>query len=244
MRKAAVVAIVNLVVFGGFAGLQRYFASQPEGVEKGFVVAAVGPSEKLQNMLLGQAGKEKPPEPVVPVTPPPPIISASEKAMGDLTVSMASADPAERLRGAMAALQSPEPSLVAAAIDRLYRSGDPALRSLAIRQLLLQRKGARMPLLAVAATPDEPEFANALQAIGFTVTKLDETSGTFEGNLCAALAMSGAVNRSGVTITTRCKIAGAESNVMMTLQPTDDYRLAGEARNDQGESARIDLPLQ
>ena len=55
--------------------------------------------------------------------------------------------------------------------------------------------------------------------------------------------MAGAVNRSGVTISVRCKIGDAERNVVATLQPTDAYLLAGEARTDSGQSVRIELPL-
>ena len=55
--------------------------------------------------------------------------------------------------------------------------------------------------------------------------------------------MTGAVNRSGVTMSARCKIGDKELPIVLVLQPTDDFQLTGEARDDQGHVAKVQAPL-
>lgn len=148
-----------------------------------------------------------------------------------------------RLRGGVIALTERDPAVIAAVIDTLYRSPDPAVRQLAVKRLLTQRRGARMPLLAVAGNADSQAFANALQGAGLTIRAINETSGAFDGGLCAATGMSGAVNRNGVTISTRCKTGATDGATVLVLQATDAYLLVGEARNDQGQTAKVEVPL-
>jgi hypothetical protein len=51
------------------------------------------------------------------------------------------------------------------------------------------------------------------------------------------------VNRSGVTMSGKCKVGDAEQTVVLTLTPTDDFQLSGEARDDKGRVARVSAPL-
>ncbi len=68
-------------------------------------------------------------------------------------------------------------------------------------------------------------------------------AGAFEGGLCGPTGMTGAVARSGVTINTKCKTGDTPGDTVLVLSPTDDYKLVGEARNDRGQTARVELPL-
>jgi hypothetical protein len=254
MRAAAGCALVSVIVFGGFAVLQRYVAPQPAGEKRGFVAALVPPAIDLQRVLLAEAAKREEilkdvatPEAQVAAAPPPPppgpTLTPSQQALYDLNVALASADPAQRLNAGVEALKSADPAILTPAIDTLYRSKDPALRQLAVAKIISQRKGARVPILAVAAAPETQAFANALQGSGLSIKTVNAATGAFEGGLCGAGDMAGNVSRLGVTFSGECRLGDATTKVLVTLQPTDDFRLSGEARNDQGQTVRVDLPL-
>jgi hypothetical protein len=236
-------SIVGVLTFGGVFGLQRFVAPRDDGVRNGVFTTLLPPLRGLQHVLLTEAPRwdgRPPSEPADAAAVPPPPLSAAEQTLRTLSAALASNDPADRLRGGVAALGENDPAVLAAVIDKLYRSGDPAVRQLAVKRLLLQRRGTRMPLIAVASNAEAQGFANALQTM--TIRSLNETSGAFDGALCAP-GMSGAVNRNGVTISARCKIGDGERNIVATLQPTDEYLLVGDARNDLGQTVRLELPL-
>lgn len=236
LRPIAGFALANALACGALMGLW-YIAPKPAATERG-VIATLAPfGGTLQSILIAK----KPP--AQPAGPPAPVLTETERAMQEMAKGLAAADPAERVRSGVEALRNDDPALVAAAVDRLYRSTDPALRQLAVKRLLSLRRGARMPLLAVAPTEDAQAFANALQGVGLTIRSLNETSGAFDGGLCAPTGMAGTVNRTGVTISARCKIGDADRNILLVLQSTDDFRLVGDARNDAGQSVKVELPL-
>lgn len=238
LRAVSGFALLNALACAALIGL-GYVAPQPAATERG-VVATIAPYGKtLQDVLVAPQPEALPLAEVAAA----PVLSHSEQAMQALATGIASADPAERLRAGVTVLASTDDAVIAAALDKLYRSNDPALRQIAIKRLLTMRRGARMPLLAIAATPDAQPFANALQGVGLTVRSLNETSGAFDGGLCAPTGMAGTVNRSGVTISARCKVGDTDRNTFLVLQPTDDFRLVGDARNDAGQSVKVELPL-
>ena len=248
LRPVAAFALVNAVACGVMIGLW-YIAPKPAASERGVVASllpfgetaqAIVVSDKTQTVVpaLQQISVETA---AAPARPPAPLTPADEKQQALLT-ALASADPAARLRGSLVALTERDPATIAGVIDTLYRSPDPAVRQLAVKRLLTQRRGARLPLLAVAANAESQAFANALQGAGLTVRAINETSGAFDGTLCAP-GMSGAVNRSGVTISAKCKTGATDGATVLTLQSTDDYKLVGEARNDQGQTAKVEVPL-
>ncbi|MDZ4776753.1 MAG: hypothetical protein SGJ23_08210 [Alphaproteobacteria bacterium] len=242
LRPLAGFAIVSAIVFGAFAGLQNFVAPKPSGPAKGFLATVLPPAADVQALALS-ALTPKADVVVAPAGVAAPTLSEAQKAMQDLATGIASPDPAERLRAGLNALDSEDDAVVAASVDKLYRTNDPALRQIAVKRLLSMRRGARMPLLAVAATEDAQSFANALQGVGLTIRSLNETSGAFDGGLCTPTGMAGTVNRTGVTISARCKIGADDRNTVLVLQPTDDFRLVGDARNDAGQSVRVELPL-
>jgi hypothetical protein len=238
LRSVAGFALLNALACALFVGLW-YIAPKPSATERG-VFATLAPfGDTLQSVLVAPHPKG-PPQVETAAAP---VLSVSAQAMQALTTGLASADPAERLRAGLTALASEDDAVVAASLDKLYRTNDPALRQIAVKRLLSMRRGARMPLLAIAPTPDAQPFANALQGVGLTIRALNETSGAFDGGLCAPTGMAGTVNRTGVTISARCKVGGEDRNTVLVLQPTDDFRLIGDARNDAGQSVRVELPL-
>jgi hypothetical protein len=247
-------SLISLAAFGGVFGLQRFAEPESDGVRNGFFTTVLPPARGFQQILLREAPRldGRPPVAagapmtVAPAAAPTPVVSEAapmdEKRKALLT-ALASADPAVRLRGGIAALNERDPATLAGVIDTLYRSPDPAIRQLAVKRLIAQRRGARMPLLATPASPDAQALANALQAAGLTVRTINETSGAFDGGLCGPAGMTGAVNRSGVTMSGRCKVGDADAALVLVLAPTDDFQLAGEARDDKGRVARVQLPL-
>lgn len=241
LRPLAGFALASALAFGAFTALQFHLAPQPSGHERGFLVTTLPPLAGVQRGALSLLHFGPDEAPVVIAAAP--QLTASEQALADLNKGLASPDPAERLRAGVEVLGNENDAVVAAAVDKLYRTNDPALRQLAVKRLLSMRRGARMPLLATASTPETQAFANALQGVGLTVRALNETSGAFDGGLCAPTGMAGTVNRTGVTIAARCKIADADHNTVLVLQPTDDFRLVGDARNDMGQSVKVELPL-
>jgi hypothetical protein len=249
MRAAAGCALVSVIVFGVFAVLQRYVAPQPAGERRGFIAALVPPAVDLQRVLLAEAAKREEimkdvagPQAAPAAAPPPPELSKAQKALYDLNVALAAADPAQRLRAGVEALAATDPAILTPAIDTLYRSKDPALRQLAIAKVISQRKGGAFPLLAIAPTPDTQAFANALQGSSLSIRTVNGNSGAFEGTFCGAQT-DGSVSRMGVTFASACRVGETTTKVIVTLQPTDDFRLTGQARNDQGQVVNVDLPL-
>lgn len=242
LRPLAGFAIVSAIVFGAFAGLQNFVAPKPAGPTQGFLASILPPAADVQALALA-ALTPKQDVAVEPAGIVAPTLSEAQQAMQDLATGLGSPDPAERLRAGLNALASEDDAVVAASVDKLYRTNDPALRQIAVKRLLAMRRGARMPLLAVAATPDAQPFANALQGVGLTIRSLNETSGAFDGGLCAPTGMAGTVNRGGVTISARCKVGPDDRNTVLVLQATDDFRLVGDARNDAGQSVKVELPL-
>lgn len=248
LRPIAGFALASALAFGAFTALQFHLAPQPSGHERGFLATTLSPLAGVQkgalSLLHHTVGEDE--EIAIPFDPaaaPAPELSAAEKAIAALNKGLASPDPADRLRAGVEVLGDENDAVVAAAVDKLYRTNDPALRQLAVKRLLSMRRGARMPLLATASSPETQGFANALQGVGLTIRALNETSGAFDGGLCAPTGMAGTVNRTGVTIAARCKIGDAEHNTVLVLQPTDDFRLVGDARNDMGQSVKVELPL-
>jgi hypothetical protein len=250
MRAAAGCALVSVIVFGALAVLQRYVAPQPAGERRGFIAALAPPAIDLQRVLLAEATKleailkdvASPDAQPAAAAPPPPSVSPSQKALYELNVALAAADPAQRLRAGVEALASTDPAILQPAIDTLYRSKDAALRQLAVAKVISQRKGNGFPVLAIAPTPDTQAFANALQGSSLSIKSVNANGGAFEGAFCGGPA-EGAVSRMGVTFSGACKIGEVSSKVIVTLQPTDDFRLTGQARNDQGQVVSVDVPL-
>ena len=249
LRPVATLALVNAIACGVMIGLW-YIGPKPAVTERG-VIATLAPfgataqTVVIRNQSTVMAPTVAPasaqastlaPAPAVALTP-------ADQKQQTLLTALASADPAVRLRGSLVALNERDPAIIAAVIDTLYRSPDPAVRQVAVKRLLAQRRGARMPLLAVGGNGDSQAFANALQSTGITIRAINETSGAFDGGLCAATGMSGAVNRSGVTISTKCKTGATDGATVLVLQATDDYKLTGEARNDAGQTAKVEVPL-
>lgn len=246
LRPVAGFTLASALAFGAVTALMFHVAPQPSGHERGFLATAVPPLAGLQKSalaLLHQSVGANEAPPFDPAATPAPELSPAEKAMEALSNGLASPDPANRLRAGVEVLGNENDAVVAAAVDKLYRTNDPALRQLAVKRLLSMRRGARMPLLATASTPETQAFANALQGVGLTIRALNETSGAFDGGLCAPTGMAGTVNRTGVTIAARCKIGDGDHNTVLVLQPTDDFRLVGDARNDMGQSVKVELPL-
>jgi hypothetical protein len=249
MRAAAGCALVSVVVFAALAILQRYVAPQPAGERRGFIAALVPPAIDLQRVLLAEATKREAivkdvasPDSQPAAVAPPPSVSPSQKALYDLNVALAAADPAQRLRAGVEALAATDPAILQPAIDTLYRSKDAALRQLAVAKVFSQRKGNGFPLLAIAPTPDTQAFANALQGSSLSIKSVNPNGAAFDGAFCGGPA-EGAVSRMGVTFSGACKIGEVTSKVIVTLQPTDDFRLTGQARNDQGQVVNVDVPL-
>lgn len=238
LRTVAGVALLNALACAVFIGLW-YVAPKPAANERGVFATLVPFGDTLQSVLVTPHPKGPPRSDAAEA----PALSPSELAMQELANGLASTDPAERVRAGVTVLAGQDDAVIAAAIDKLYRSNDPALRQIAVKRLLSMRRGARMPLLAVAATEDAQPFANALQGVGLTIRSLNETSGAFDGGLCAPTGMAGTVNRTGVTISARCKVGAEDRNTVLVLQPTDDFRLVGDARNDAGQSVKVELPL-
>lgn len=238
LRPLAGFALLNTIVFGVLIGLS--YVAPKAAAERGVVATLLPFGRTVQSMIV----TDQPHGPPVTVaTTAEPQLSDAERGLQSLARGLASPDPSERVRAGVDSLKAEDPAVIAAAIDKLYRTNDPALRQLAVKRLLLNRRGARMPLLAVAATPEAQPFANALQGVGLTVRSLNEASGAFDGGLCAPTGMAGTVNRSGVTISARCRIGDADHNTVLVLQATDDFKLVGDARNDAGQSVKVELPL-
>lgn len=251
LRSAAAVALVSVIVFGAVLAVRTYIAPE-KAKERGVLATFLPPAKDLQRFILAESKKreeiaEQEAAIAAALPPPPaptPALSPSEEALAKLTTAIGSPDPATRLRAGVEAMANRDPILLAPAIDRLYRSSDPALRQLAVTKLFAQRKGARLPLLVINADQNNAEFANALLGAGLTLRSVNETTGVIEGGLCAPGGMSGTVNQGGVTFTGKCKVADAERNTVLTLQTTDDFRLVGDARNDQGQSVRVEMGLK
>lgn len=243
LRPLAGFAIVSAIAFGAVAGLQNFVAPKPAGPARGFLATMLPPAADVQALALDALTPEEDAPVEVAVAPATPTLTESQKAMQALTVGIASPDPAERLRAGLDAIASEDDAVVAASVDKLYRTNDPALRQIAVKRLLSMRRGARMPLIAIAPNPETQAFANALQGVGLTIRSLNETSGAFDGGLCAPTGMAGTVNRTGVTLQARCKVGDADRIAVVVLQPTDDFRLVGDARNDAGQSVKVELPL-
>lgn len=250
LRPASGMALAIAIACAVMTGLW-YVAPKPAATERGVVASLLPYGETVQALVVRDIppGGPAPTAPVATTAaidaPPAPAASTTpiDKKQQALLTALASAEPATRLRGAMTALAERDPAVAAGVIDTLYRSPDPAVRQLAVKRLLAQRRNARLPLLATPANAQAQAFANALQAGGFTVKSINETTGAFDGAVCAATGMTGAVARSGVTINTRCKTGETDGATVLVLQPTDDYKLVGEARNDQGQTAKVELPL-
>ena len=248
LRPVAAFALLNAIACGALVGLST-IAPKPAANERGVVAALLPYGQTLQSIVVTDQPHGPPvstpaaaPAAATPAPPPAPLTPADQKQQTLLT-ALASADPAARLRGGMSALGERDPAVLAGVIDTLYRSPDPAVRQLAVKRLLSQRRGTRMPLLAVPGNAQAQAFANALQGAGLTVRAINETSGAFDGGLCGPTGMTGAVNRGGVTISAKCKTGATDGNTVLVLQPTDAYTLTGEARNDQGQTAKVEVPL-
>ena len=247
LRPAAAFALINALACGVMIGLW-YVGPKPAVNTRGVVATMVPFGATLQPIVVRDFSQVIPtPAPAAtvaaaPAAPARPLTAAEQKQQALLT-ALASADPAARLRAGIAALNERDPAVMAGVVDTLYRSPDPAVRQLAVKRLLTQRRGARMPLLATAGNKESQAFTNALQGAGLTIRAINETSGTFDGGLCAATGMTGAVNRNGVTMSTKCKTGDTDGATILVLQATDDYQLTGDAHDDQGHTAKVQAPL-
>lgn len=251
LRPVATFALINAIVCGVLIGLW-YIAPKPAATERGVVASMVPFGSTLQSIVVTNLPKAPPvaalpsnatPQEKTPATPPPAPASPADAKQQALLAALASADPAQRLRASVSALNERDPATLAGVVETLYRSPDPAIRQLAVKRLLTQRRGARLPLLATPANAEAQALANALQSSGLTVRTINETSGAFEGGVCGPTGMTGSVNRSGVTMSARCRVGEADRAIVLVLQPTDDFQLSGEARDDQGHVARVQAPL-
>jgi hypothetical protein len=248
LRPAATIALVQALACGVFIGLW-YIAPKPVAVERGVTAALLPFGTTLQAMVVRDevhtvtAAAEPSLEPAAaPAQPAAPTMPMDEKQKALLN-ALASTDPAVRLRAGVSALNERDPAALAGVLETLYRSPDAAIRQIAVKRLIAQRRGARIPLIATPNNTDAQALANALQASGLTVRTINETSGAFDGGVCGPTGMTGAVNRSGVTMSGKCKVGDAEQTVVLTLTPTDDFQLSGEARDDKGRVARVSAPL-
>lgn len=248
LRPAALFALLNALACGAMVGLW-YVGPKPAVNTKGVVASMVPYGATLQSIVVRDFSQELPPvaapaavPAAAPAQPAHPL-TAVEKKQQALLSELASADPAARLRAGIAALGERDPATIAGVIDTLYRSPDPAVRQLAVKRLLTQRRGVRMPLIVTAGNKESQAFANALQGAGLTIRAINETSGAFDGGMCAPAGMTGTVNRNGVTLTARCKTGDTDGATVAVLQATDDYQLAGEAHDDQGHTAKVQAPL-
>lgn len=255
MRPAALFAGLMAVSFAGFTALQLFVAPKPAGWRQGGLAAMVKPVEAAQTWVLRQIGERKfetaeaeqaPPAPAVVLPPQLPPLSPAAQKLKDLGAALSAADPAERLRAAASSLAEKDQAVIAAAVDAMYRSNDPAMRHLAVKRLLSQRRGAKIPLIVSAPGADTPEakaFANGLQGQILALKTVNELSGAVEGAFCGQ-ALSGSINRANVALSGRCKLGEKDHAIVFVLTATDDYRLVGDARADSGETAKVELPLQ
>lgn len=248
-RPVAAFALINAIVLGVLVGLW-YVAPKPAATERGVFATLVPFGKTLQAIVVTDMPHGPPQAALIhtsstpaakPEATPAPQLSPADQRQQALLAALASADPARRLRASVSALSEHDPATLAGVVETLYRSPDPAIRQLAVKRLLTQRRGAKLPILATPANADAQTLANALQSSGLTVRAINETSGAFDGALCGA--MTGAVNRSGVTMSAKCKLGDGEHPIVLVLQPTDDFQLTGEARDDQGHVAKVQTPL-
>lgn len=245
MRAAASFAVVSVVIFGLFFGLQSFVAPKPAGEQRGFLAAMIPPAQDVQRWILAEAKKRENLNPEIaaaPVPPPLPAPAPETPPLKRLQAAVAGTDLLERTAAASEALNTKDAAQIIAAVDLLYATADPRLRLLAVRRLAMLRTDAKLTLIATGEG-DAAAFAAALQAGGLTFKSVNETSGAVSGGLCGPSGMTGAINVANVVLSGRCRVGREERAVTMVLTAADSYRLVGEATNDAGQKAKVELQL-
>jgi hypothetical protein len=266
LRKFAGFAGIGAVVFGLVTLLQVMAPADESGVKRGFIASTVTPVAAAQSAVLDlpppapRAASAAPqvqpvaadpatqaPAPVAAAAPSAPVqiwMPPETKEPADyssaLEVAVSSADAGNRVRAARFALGSADATFQAAAIEQLYRSTHAELRQVAIIAIFQSRRGrSHLPLLVVEGEGSDPELVNALQGASLYVQNVDEVTGGVGGNF-AGSTLNGSITRSGVNFSTAVQNRGA---VTVSLQPTDDFALAGTLRTQDGKSVRVQMPL-
>jgi hypothetical protein len=265
LKRPSRFAGIGAIVFGVVTALQLMAPADESGVKRGFIASTVTPVAAAQSAVLdlpppAPRGSSAPvPQPVAAapaVAAPAPAAASAPSApveiwMPPLTkdqadytaalqVALSNADPGNRVRAARFVLASTDAAFQAAAIEQLYRSPQVELRQAAITTIFQTRTGrAQIPLVVVDGEGSDAELSNALQGASLYVQRVDEVTGgvtgTFVGN-----TLNGSITRSGVNFSTMLANKGA---VTVSLQPTDDFALAGTLRTQDGKSVRVQMPL-
>ena len=269
MKKYAGFAGIGVVVFGLVALLQAVTPVDESGVKRGFIASTVTPVGAAQSAVLDLpppvrrdadvAVAQSQPVAATPAvsTPaaapaPAPAPSASlqiwmppaTREAADYTsaleVALSNADAGNRVRAARFALGNADAAFQTAAMEQFYRSPHVELRQAAISAIFQSRTGrAQFPVLVVEGEGNDPELANALQGASLYVARVDEVTGGVMGSF-AGSTLNGSITRSGISFSTTLPGRGSAT---LSLQPTDDFALAGTLRSQDGKSVRIQLPL-
>lgn len=268
VRKYAGFAGIGVVVFGLVTLLQIVTPVDDSGVKRGFIASTVTPVGAAQSAVLDLP----PPAPRMSESPAPqPIVSTPAASMpaatsaaalpapstslqiwmppatkeaadysSALEVALSNADAGNRVRAARFALGSADAAFQSAAMEQFYRSPHVELRQAAISAIFQARAGrAQFPVLVVEGEGNDPELSNALQGASIYVSRVDEVTGGVSGTF-AGHGLNGSVTRSGISFSTTLPERGSAT---LSLQPTDDFALAGTLRSQDGKSVRVQLPL-
>ncbi len=242
VRGIGVFALIGAVVFGGVVALQS-LAPHEQGAERGFLASVAPPLAAVQTAVLRVPPKpetrppdmqEPTPEQASAPTPLPfnPDTAAFETA---LNLAFSAADPSERLRNAKLAVSSTDAAFTTAAINRLYRSTDPALRQAAIVAIFTARiGGSDIPIATIAATENNAALVNALQGAVLDVSSVDPVTGAIGGELLGYY-FNGTIARSTIIIN--------RSGMTISVHAEDDFVLRGTAQSSSGGTARVEIPL-
>lgn len=259
---------IGAIVFGVVTALQLMAPVDESGVKRGFLASTVTPVAAAQSAVLdlpppalrgsGALAPQTQPIAAAPaVAAPAPAAAPAPSAPVEIWMPPATKDPADysaalqralsdadagnRVRAARFALGSSDAAFQSAAIEQLYRSAHVELRQAAITTIFMSRRGrSQIPLVVVVdGEGSDPELSNALQGASLYVQNVDEVTGGVGGNF-AGSALNGSITRSGVNFSTTLQNRGA---VTLSLQPTDDFALAGTLRTQDGKSVRVQMPL-
>jgi hypothetical protein len=268
MKRAAGFAGIGALVFGLVTLLQAMAPTDESGVKRGIIASTVAPVAAAQSAVLdlppptprvssATTTRAAPPVADAPViAAPPPAAAPASSTANDiwmppetkepadynaaLTVALSSPDAGNRVRAARFALSAPDAAFQAAAIERLYRAPQAELRQAAIANIFHSRSGrAQFPVLVVDAEGNDPELSNLLQGASLYVARVDEVTGGVVGTFAGA-GMNGSITRSSVSFSSfvQSRIA-----VTLSLQPTEEFSLAGSLRTQDGKTVSIQMPL-
>ncbi|MES1199446.1 MAG: hypothetical protein ABUS48_05630, partial [Pseudomonadota bacterium] len=238
----AIFSAIGACVFGLVVFLQHATHSDEAGANTGFVAKVVPVAAQVQVAVFKPTAVATQSAPPAATTVEAPAASPSATLLAQLNASLASGDPSEQIRGAREAIASSDAAFRAAAIDKIYRTGDPALRQIAVVALLKDHAVADIPVIITAGTGQSPDLATQLQGRSLDFTNVtgagvDANSGIVHFGFCGA-AGTGMVTRSGLNMTWPCGDA-----MSVDLHPTDDFRLVGEAHSSTGRVVTVELRL-